>query len=99
MLRGPEQAAEGRRDEAMELPKNRFKQAIADGGLQIGLWSQLVGATPAEVLAGAGYDFVVIDAGYVYVAVGSDLGVLANQTAALAARFPQAETVGAPVSP
>jgi len=46
----------------MELPKNRFKRAIAEGKLQIGLWSQLAGATTAEVLADAGYDFVVIDA-------------------------------------
>jgi 2-keto-3-deoxy-L-rhamnonate aldolase RhmA len=46
----------------MELPKNRFKQAIGNGELQIGLWSQLAGATTAEVLADAGYDFVVIDA-------------------------------------
>lgn len=50
------------RGEAMELPKNRFKHAIAEGELQIGLWSQLAGATAAEVLADAGYDFVVIDA-------------------------------------
>jgi len=62
MLRGLGRAAVGRRDEAMELPKNRFKRAIADGELQIGLWSQLAGATTAEVLADAGYDFVVIDA-------------------------------------
>jgi len=46
----------------MELPRNRFKHAIAEGRLQIGLWSQLAEATAAEVLADAGYDFVVIDA-------------------------------------
>ena len=46
----------------MELPKNRFKRAIAEGQLQIGLWSQLANPYATEVLADAGFDFVVVDA-------------------------------------
>jgi len=45
----------------MQIPKNRFKHAIAAGELQIGLWSQLVDRVAAEVLADAGFDFIVID--------------------------------------
>ena len=60
--RGAGAPPRSKRGEAMDLPKNRFKHAIAEGRLQIGLWSQLAEATAAEVLADAGYDFVVIDA-------------------------------------
>lgn len=45
----------------MENPSNRFKQAIAAGRLQIGLWSQLANPIAAEVISGAGYDFIVLD--------------------------------------
>ncbi len=46
----------------MKLPVNRFKRVLHAGDLQIGLWSQLASAMAAEVLADAGYDFVVVDA-------------------------------------
>ncbi len=46
----------------MQIPSNRFKRAIAEEQLQIGLWSQLANPVAAEVLADAGFDFVVIDA-------------------------------------
>lgn len=45
----------------MENPTNRFKQAIAAGRLQIGLWSQLANPIAAEVISEAGYDFIVLD--------------------------------------
>lgn len=45
----------------MDIPCNRFKRAIADGGLQIGLWSQLANPIATEVIADAGYDFIVVD--------------------------------------
>ena len=44
-----------------ELPKNAFKQAIAQGRRQIGFWLSLGSAAVAEVVAGAGYDWVMID--------------------------------------
>ncbi len=45
----------------MELPVNAFKRALGERRLQIGLWSQLCSPIAAEVLAGAGFDWVVID--------------------------------------
>ena len=45
----------------MDLPVNRFKRAIREGRQQIGLWCTIPGGTVAEVLAGAGYDWIVFD--------------------------------------
>ncbi|WP_237477849.1 aldolase/citrate lyase family protein [Lichenibacterium dinghuense] len=45
----------------MNLPVNRFKRAIREGRQQIGLWCTIPGGTVAEVLAGAGYDWIVFD--------------------------------------
>ncbi len=45
----------------MEIPVNKFKHANTENRLQIGLWSQLVSTITVEVLADAGYDFVVVD--------------------------------------
>ena len=45
----------------MDLPVNRFKSALREGRQQIGLWCSLPGGTVAEVLAGAGYDWIVFD--------------------------------------
>ena len=43
------------------LPRNAFKQALAEGKRQVGLWSGLASPIAAEILAGAGFDWVVID--------------------------------------
>jgi 4-hydroxy-2-oxoheptanedioate aldolase len=45
----------------MELPINRFKQAIQAGKPQIGIWSSLCSYISAEVLADAGFDWVLLD--------------------------------------
>jgi 4-hydroxy-2-oxoheptanedioate aldolase len=45
----------------MMLPVNAFKRALAEGRPQFGLWNSLPGPVVAEVLAGAGYDWLVID--------------------------------------
>lgn len=45
----------------MELPRNPFKAALRAGRSQIGLWSSLPGAYVAELLAGAGYDWLLLD--------------------------------------
>jgi 4-hydroxy-2-oxoheptanedioate aldolase len=44
-----------------DLPKNEFKRAIAAGKQQIGLWVSLANAYSAELCAGAGFDWMVID--------------------------------------
>ena len=45
----------------MELPVNTFKHAIAAGKLQIGLWSILSSHITVEIIAGAGFDWIVLD--------------------------------------
>jgi 4-hydroxy-2-oxoheptanedioate aldolase len=43
------------------LSRNRFKQALAAGERQVGLWSSLASPIAAEIIAGAGFDWIVID--------------------------------------
>lgn len=45
-----------------KTPANRFKQRLAAGEQQIGLWSVLADGYIAELLAGCGYDWLLIDA-------------------------------------
>src|SRR5437762_10622326 len=46
---------------AMQLPTNQFKQAIREGRPQIGLWCSLCSNVVAEVIGGAGFDWILID--------------------------------------
>jgi 4-hydroxy-2-oxoheptanedioate aldolase len=43
------------------LPRNRFKQALSRCERQVGLWCSLSSPIAAEILAGAGFDWIVID--------------------------------------
>jgi len=45
-----------------KTPPNRFKQRLAAGEQQIGLWSVLADGYTAELIAGCGYDWLLIDA-------------------------------------
>ncbi|MEX0732682.1 MAG: HpcH/HpaI aldolase/citrate lyase family protein [Aquisalimonadaceae bacterium] len=45
----------------MKLPTNTFKQALAQGRTQIGLWNCLCSNVAADVLGSAGFDWIVID--------------------------------------
>jgi len=45
----------------MDLPKNNFKHAIRAGRPQIGLWVSLANAYSAELVAGSGFDWLVLD--------------------------------------
>jgi 4-hydroxy-2-oxoheptanedioate aldolase len=45
----------------MDLPVNPFKQAIKSGKPQIGIWSSLCSYISSEVLADAGFDWVLLD--------------------------------------
>jgi 4-hydroxy-2-oxoheptanedioate aldolase len=45
----------------MPAPKNAFKAALKAGLPQIGLWLNTGEALPAEIAAGAGFDWLVID--------------------------------------
>ncbi len=46
----------------MDLPVNAFKRRLAAGEQQIGLWSHLSSYISTEVIAGAGFDWIVLDA-------------------------------------
>ena len=45
----------------MELPRNSFKHALKAGSAQIGLWSSLSSNYSVEVIAGAGFDWMLLD--------------------------------------
>jgi len=45
----------------MPAPRNGFKARLKSGETQIGLWLGLAEATTAELAAGAGFDWLVID--------------------------------------
>lgn len=42
-------------------PVNQFKQALAQGQAQLGLWLGLADSYSAEILAGTGYDWLLLD--------------------------------------
>ena len=46
----------------MPAPKNLFKQALKEGRAQIGLWQALANPYTVEICAGAGYDWLLLDA-------------------------------------
>lgn len=45
----------------LQTPTNLFKQAMAQSQAQIGLWLGLADAYSAEILAGTGYDWLLVD--------------------------------------
>ena len=45
----------------MELPANHFKRGIYAGEQQLGLWCSLASNLTVEILAGSGYDWLLID--------------------------------------
>ncbi|MBE0530472.1 MAG: 2-dehydro-3-deoxyglucarate aldolase [Rhodospirillales bacterium] len=60
-------------------PINRFKQAIAAGDIQIGLWSSLVSNIVTEMIGAVGFDWLVLDAEH----APNDLATLIPQLQAL----------------
>ena len=45
----------------MDIPPNPFKRALKAGKAQIGLWSSLASNYTVEVIAGAGFDWLLLD--------------------------------------
>ena len=60
----------------MENPKNRFKQALREGRPQIGLWASIPSSYTAEVIAGAGFDWVLLDTEHTPADIETVLGQL-----------------------
>jgi 4-hydroxy-2-oxoheptanedioate aldolase len=44
-----------------DLPQNHFKRGLAAGTPQIGLWLSMTSPVATEIVAGAGFDWVLID--------------------------------------
>jgi 4-hydroxy-2-oxoheptanedioate aldolase len=45
----------------LEIPINHLKRALRDGRTQIGLWSSLSSHISVEVIAGSGFDWLLLD--------------------------------------
>ena len=45
----------------MPAPKNHLKAVLAEGRVQTGIWLNLASASAAELLAGSGFDWLLID--------------------------------------
>jgi len=66
----------------MPAPRNAFKQAIANGELQLGCWLGLAEPYIAEISAGAGFDWLLIDGEH----APNDLRSIVAQLQVIAAR-------------
>ena len=64
----------------MDVPVNRFKRAIKEGKTQIGLWLALADPGSAELCAGAGFDWLLLDGEH----APNDLRTLLPQLQAIA---------------
>src|SRR6056297_262934 len=64
---------------AMPAPENRLKSALARGDTRVGCWAGFAASYPTEVLAEAGFDWLVIDAEH----APNDLGTISAQLAVL----------------
>jgi len=59
----------------MAVPKNTFLEKLRAGTPQIGLWIDMASPVAAEVVAGAGFDWVMLDLEHSH----TDLGTMVNQ--------------------
>ena len=60
----------------MMLPINRFKAALREGRPQLGVWNTIPGPIVVEILAGSGFDCVVIDTEHALTDVPDTLAML-----------------------
>ncbi|HWK87406.1 MAG TPA: HpcH/HpaI aldolase/citrate lyase family protein [Xanthobacteraceae bacterium] len=77
----------------MEMPKNAFKAAINAGKPQIGLWCSIPSNYAAELLAGAGFDWLLLDTEHTPV----DIETVVTQLQAIAP-YPTTPIVRVPVN-
>src|SRR6266545_2735481 len=80
----------------MQMPVNPLKRALRDGAKQIGLWSMLSSRVAAEVVGGAGFDFVVLDMEHApneLPVIHEQLQAMATGTAAAVVRPPWNDAV------
>lgn len=80
----------------MQLPANPLKRALRERRPQIGLWSMLASPIATEVIAGSGFDFVVLDMEHApneLPAIREHLAAMQIGTAAPVVRPPWNDTV------
>ncbi len=65
----------------MPIKPNAFKQALRDGRRQIGLWQSLANPLTAEICAGAGFDWLLLDGEH----APNDIPILISQLQAIEA--------------
>jgi 4-hydroxy-2-oxoheptanedioate aldolase len=75
----------------MDLPKNHFKAALKANKPQIGLWASIPSSYTAEVIAGAGFDWILLDTEH----APSDIETIVSQLQAVAA-YPTTPVVRVP---
>lgn len=78
----------------MPAPKNTFKAALREGKFQLGLWVALGSAYAAEIAAGSGYDWLLIDGEHGpndMPLIGAQLGVLRGTSSHAMVRPPMGE--------
>lgn len=63
----------------MPAPRNPFKAALRQGRVQIGLWQALASPYTTEICAGAGYDWLLLDAEH----APNDVPLLVSQLQAM----------------
>ena len=63
----------------MDMPVNPLKRALREGRAQIGLWSSLSSHYSVEVVAGSGFDFLLLDTEH----APNDLPMVHNQLQAM----------------
>ncbi|WP_454740044.1 aldolase/citrate lyase family protein [Cupriavidus necator] len=66
------------------LPTNHFKKALKEGRSQIGVWSTIPSPYVSELIAGAGYDWVLLDTEH----TPTDVPLMLSQLQATAAAQP-----------
>lgn len=80
----------------MQPATNALKHALREGAPQIGLWSMLSGHVAAEVVAGSGFDFLVLDMEHAPNELGNihaQLQAIETGTAAAVVRPPSNDAV------
>jgi 4-hydroxy-2-oxoheptanedioate aldolase len=70
----------------MDMPRNTFKHALRAGKVQIGMWSSLCDGLSVEILARAGFDWLLIDTEH----APNELPMVTHQMQAVAATLCQA---------
>ncbi len=78
----------------MPAPENRFKSALSNGEMQYGCWAGFAAPYPTEMLATAGFDWLVIDGEHApndLRTIMAQLQVLDGKHSAPVVRLPMAE--------